>query len=299
MNEADVFAIDAADVDMDSFGEYDCVRSMRSRPTGSRRWTSRTHHRDPKKRRSPRTVTLYRQRMHAHVLPTLGTYPIDELTVADLRRLIEKLGAKFAPSTVTANIVMLSSLLRYAVRQRLVERNVARDLDRDDRPGAGRQTEPRYLSAEEVTPLLPKMSDTFRPVAASCAYAGLRISEALGLTWADVDFNAKQIHVRRQLDGDGTIRNVTKTKASKADVPLLPTLERELREQCSRQAGINTSPDRARPRTRDPHPQTRTPRRPHQRIQGNRRTTLTEFSNPTRSSKRPENDVKRSGIVFS
>lgn len=83
------------------------------------------------------------------------------------------------------------------------------------------------------------MTDTFRPVAATCAYAGLRISEALGLTWADADFKAKQINVRRQLHPDGTIRNVTKTTASKAEVPLLPALERKLREHRSRQAGVH------------------------------------------------------------
>jgi integrase len=161
------------------------------------------------------------------------------VTVGDLRRLVEKLGAKLAPSTVTAIINQTSGLFRYAVRQRLVERNVVRDLDRDDRPGVGRQSEPRYLDTSEVACLLAEMSDTLRPIAASCAYAGLRISEALGLIWADVDFDAKLIHVRRQLDADGTIRNVTKTAASKAEVPLLPALERELRAHRSRQASLD------------------------------------------------------------
>jgi hypothetical protein len=43
----------------------------------------------------------------------------------------------------------------------------------------------------------------------------------------------------------------------------------------------------ARSRTHDPHPQTRSPRRRHQRIQSSRMTTttpMTEFSNPTEST---------------
>src|SRR5262245_1086502 len=83
------------------------------------------------------------------------------------------------------------------------------------------------------------MSDTFRPVASTCAYAGLRISEALGLTWGDLDFDAKSINVAKQLDPDGTIRHATKTKSSTAVVPLLPALERELRAHRSRQAEID------------------------------------------------------------
>jgi integrase len=134
---------------------------------------------------------------------------------------------------------MISALCRYAVRQRLVERNVVRDLDRDDRPGFARLSEPRYLAADEVKDLLAKMGDTFRPVAAACAYAGLRISERLGLAWADVDVEGKRIDVRKQLDPNGTIRHATKTKASSAFVPVLPALERELREHRSRQAGVD------------------------------------------------------------
>lgn len=73
----------------------------------------------------------------------------------------------------------------------------------------------------------------------AAAYAGLRISEALGLLWADIEFDQKRISVRRQLDPDGTIRNETKTPASTAFVPLLAALERELRALRSRQSEID------------------------------------------------------------
>jgi len=43
------------------------------------------------------------------------------------------------------------------------------------------------LSPDELDLLLANMGDTFRPVAAACAYSGLRLSEALGLRWRDVD----------------------------------------------------------------------------------------------------------------
>jgi integrase len=199
----------------------------------------RVHHRDPKQRRSPRTVALYRQRVEAHVLPTLGSRPIDEVRIGDVRRLITRLGTTLAPSTTTAIINEMSALWRFAVRERLVERNVIRDLDRDDRPGSTRLSEPRYLSAEEVVRLLAEMSNTFRPVASTCAYAGLRVSEVLGLRWGDLDFTRKRLHVRGQLDPDGSIRGWTKTPASAGSVVMLPVLQRELREYRSRQAEVD------------------------------------------------------------
>jgi integrase len=198
----------------------------------------RVHSTDPRRRYSPRTVTLHRQRMHKHVLPRLGARDIDQITVRDLRRLIDQLSAiPLSGSTVVSILNNISAVFRQGVREGLVERNIVRDLDRDDRPSTARQSEPRYITPADVERLLALMTDTFRPVASACAYAGLRISEVLGLHWRDVDFDAGTIHVHRQLNPENlTVRNVTKTPASTAVVPLLPGLARELKAHRSRQA---------------------------------------------------------------
>jgi integrase len=66
---------------------------------------------------------------------------------------------------------------------------------------------------------LPEPESTLTLLAAS---TGLRISECLGLQWADVDFAAQVIHVRRTWTG-GKV-GAPKSKASKAAVPLHPLL---------------------------------------------------------------------------
>jgi integrase len=65
--------------------------------------------------------------------------------------------------------------------------------------------------------------------------AGLRVSEALGLTWGNLDFDTKEIRVERQLGTGGSLVP-TKTTTSAMTVPLLPALERELRAHRSRMA---------------------------------------------------------------
>jgi len=196
---------------------------------------ARTSHRDPRQRRSFRTVALYRQRFEKHIEPELGHRAANELTVRDIRRLIDRLAAKkLAPGTITSTVNILSGLLRYGIKNGQVDRNPVRDLDRDDRPGSGRVSEPRYLSPDELELLFSKLTDTFRPVALTCALAGLRISEALGLRWRDVDFKTEEIHVREQLGANGELVPV-KTTASAAPAPLLPQLARELRAHHARQ----------------------------------------------------------------
>jgi hypothetical protein len=79
--------------------------------------TARIGHRDPRRRYSKRTVDLYRQRLQQHIQPELGTSPVSDITLADVRRLVDKLGAAgLAPSTVTGIVGILSGLLRFAVK---------------------------------------------------------------------------------------------------------------------------------------------------------------------------------------
>jgi integrase len=202
---------------------------------------SRVGHRDPKRRYSARTVALYRQRLDDRILPELGHLPAGEVRLADLRRLVDRLGAAgLAPTTATGTINIVSGLFRFGVKSGVLERNPVRDLDRDDRPGTKRLTEPRYLTAAEIERLLARLTNTFRPIVALCAFAGLRISETLGLRWCDVDLTNGTITVTGQLGADRT-RVPVKSSASAATVDLLPAVARELREHRARVAARDIS----------------------------------------------------------
>jgi integrase len=89
--------------------------------------------------------------------------------------------------------------------------------------------------------------------------AALRISEALGLRWRDVDFNGGKLTIQVQLGDDGGVAH-PKTEASVATLPLLPALARELREHRSRLASRDlrlVHPDALVFTTRTGRPQSR------------------------------------------
>jgi integrase len=216
---------------------------------------SRVGDRDPRRRRSPRTLADSRFKLDRYILPTLGSMDVSEIRPADVVRLLDEL-ARFkkydgkrlrtgkpekrglAPASRTGTLNVLSAVLRFGVRRGLVERNIVRDVDRDDRPGAKRASEPRYLDATQLAALLAQLGDTFRPIAATYVYAGLRLSEALGLRWGDLDLKAGTLTVERQLGPHGDLLPL-KTDGSAAVVRLVPALERELRAHRSRQAQID------------------------------------------------------------
>lgn len=69
---------------------------------------------------------------------------------------------------------------------------------------------------------------------------GVRPGEMLGLLWEDVDFVANIIHIRRNQDKDGNIKNFPKTAAGQRPVPIVPQLREMLlswRDRCPHRKG--------------------------------------------------------------
>jgi integrase len=91
------------------------------------------------------------------------------------------------------------------------------------------------LGREQIAALLDACLPTHRLLVTTVLNSGLRISEALGLIWGDIDFAAGVIHVRKQLSvpsgGERARRVPLKTKASQRDIPLVEQLARLLAAQ--------------------------------------------------------------------
>lgn len=69
----------------------------------------------------------------------------------------------------------------------------------------------------------------YAPLIVLLAFTGMRIREALGLRWQDIDRDAAVIRLRWQLDRDGKSGRVPlKTDAGERDIPILPALRRRL-----------------------------------------------------------------------
>jgi integrase len=70
-------------------------------------------------------------------------------------------------------------------------------------------------------------TERWRTALGLAGYAGLRLGEVRALTWADIDFEAGTLSVRRSLLPDGTAKE-PKTEAGIRTVPMLPALRRLL-----------------------------------------------------------------------
>jgi integrase len=105
---------------------------------------------------------------------------------------------------------MLTMIFNYAAKHRWVDFNPAEHVDKLRKPvSAETPIDGNVLTPEEINRLLdaadgPKrrsdgtlVSNNHKLLLQVAVFTGMRAGEILGLQWGDVDWNARQIHVRR------------------------------------------------------------------------------------------------------
>ncbi|MET9292300.1 site-specific integrase [Streptomyces sp. NPDC003077] len=141
------------------------------------------------------TIDGYRVAVYHHLIPGLGAHRLDKLEPEHLERLYEKMREKgSAAGTAHQAHRTVRTALNEAVRRRHLTTNPAAIA----KAPKAEEEEVEPYSVEEVQRLLLE-ADKHRNTAhwVIALALGLRQGEVLGLKWADVDFEASVIRVRR------------------------------------------------------------------------------------------------------
>ena len=176
-----------------------------------------------------RTLETYELGLRRHALPELGSRQVRAITADDLVAWNRRLQTEgYTADSIRAWWTPLRLVFSHAVRRGVIEANPADKLMANERPklGGGRQ---RFLSWVEMQRLLAEARSPYRLAIAIGLFAGLRVSETLGLLWRDIDGESEHIKVRFQMGRDGERRRL-KTAAASRDNILMPQLAQELRK---------------------------------------------------------------------
>jgi integrase len=178
--------------------------------------------------RAERTLEHYRYHLDRHLLPVFGSRRLQEISTDDCARLIVQLRAKgLSPKTIAGVLVPLGRIFSLGLRRGYLNDNPLRRLEASERPRVQKR-EQRVLGHDEIGRLLEESLPAYRPFLATALYSGMRLSELLGLTWAEVDLEQELLHVRYQLSRgriDKPAHRVRlKTENAVRDIPLLPQL---------------------------------------------------------------------------
>ncbi|MDY6350553.1 MAG: tyrosine-type recombinase/integrase [Selenomonas sp.] len=190
------------------------------------------------------TQSMYRMNLSTNVVPFIGSIALQDLSPARLDRWLLELQKKnLSRDTIRLIKSILSTALDYAVYPcELIRENPCRYL-RLSKVDHGRHVTRVVISQERFHALLDEYPDgsDFCLLLVLLYHTGMRIGEALGLCWEDVDFERHTLTIHRQRIRDRQAKRERltepKTRASMRVIFLPPFLEDVLREQKAWQEG--------------------------------------------------------------
>lgn len=170
--------------------------------------------------RAPRTVETYERAVRKIIIPRIGDLTVSEATADRLQRFIDAIASEIGVGTAKTVRSVLSGMMGLAARADAVRHNPVRELSPLEQKAVGATPVP----LADLAGILGKLRGDQRAhdldlvdLVEFVAGTGVRISEACGLAWEDVDLGAGTATIRAnavRATGHGVIRQLhTKTDA--------------------------------------------------------------------------------------
>jgi integrase len=184
------------------------------------------------------TLDQYTQHVDLHIVPFIGATKLSKMAVPAVRAFQEQLREAGRSAAMIKRVtVSLGSILSDAQERGLVVRNAVHEMSKRRKGGAKpekrQQARLRYgvdiPTMEEVRAILGAAEGRYRPFLITAIFTGMRASELRGLSWADVDLDKAQVHVRQRADKYHVI-GMPKSDAGQRTIPLTPMVVNTLKE---------------------------------------------------------------------
>ncbi|MCP3778757.1 tyrosine-type recombinase/integrase [Paenibacillus sp. MZ03-122A] len=151
------------------------------------------------------------------LLKQFGGFALADVTASQYQDFLYKLKEEGkSRSTITTIHTAASLMFEHAKRNGLIESDptadavIPKEKKKARKAGEKRQVLPKFLEKDELKKFLQlarfMLTTNMWAFFIVLAYTGLRISEAAGLQWDDIDFDARTIDVNKQLYGTSVLK---------------------------------------------------------------------------------------------
>lgn len=183
---------------------------------------------------SETTRPEYKRPIEQHAIPKWGRWRLAEVEPADVRDLFgEMRRAEKSTAQIKKLRAALSAMFATAVEDGVIRSNPISGV-RIPSGSSDEHPEPaKALTRAELALLLAAIPESWRLFFEFMAHSGLRISEAVGLTWAHLDLGERpRVKVREQVYRGQ--RKRLKSRDGRRDVPLSPGMRARLLQHRAR-----------------------------------------------------------------
>lgn len=140
----------------------------------------------------------YRNLSKQHLLPIWKNRKLDSISKQDIKKLLlERMDDGLQINNLR---ICISAIFQHAVEQEVLSTNVARNLGKAFRSNGVSKVDAQFLTKKQVAVFLETVQQhapDFYDFCLTLFRTGMRLGEVLALGWDCVDFNAKQLVVRR------------------------------------------------------------------------------------------------------
>jgi integrase len=148
----------------------------------------------------PETLADYRFDLERDAIPFFGRMQLAAVEPRDVKCFAVLLAERgLSASSVRNALAPVRALFATAFEEGLIRSNPAAGLRIAQRVAGEQERQSKALTEEGLRAFLDALPSEWRLFFEFLAHTGLRIGEAVALTWADVDLGKKRVHVRRRL----------------------------------------------------------------------------------------------------
>lgn len=193
------------------------------------------------------TLRVYESMYNKHIEPSMKTRRIQTIERREIVELQNRLIDKgVSVYSVNYTMMVLKAMLSDAVKDDIIKINPAANIRtiKEDREKAS-DTKHRALTEQEQKAFMSEAaSEYYYELMAFLLCTGMRIGEATALTWADIDYINKEIHITKTVSMSRDNKLIIATPKSKSgvrDIPLTDTARDVLKKQKAKMTLLNGS----------------------------------------------------------
>lgn len=145
-----------------------------------------------------KTFAEYEKIIKSHLQPFLGHIMVDELKSTQLQNYYKAKLEVLSAQSVIHHHRVISKAFNDAIDWEFISKNVTKGA----KPPRPDKREMNTLNAEQLNSLIEiakRKTPVYFPIIFASVHTGMRKSELMGLTWANVDLNAKKFYIRQTI----------------------------------------------------------------------------------------------------
>lgn len=227
-------------------------REMRELGIALKEWLEVYKRNQIKEASYARLLTSYQLMMHFSIC----NIAVAEVTTLDVQRYINRLVEKgYARTTVLKQYRLLTAYYAYAARERLIDFSPVLSVAMPKEEAVQKKRRvPEAYTVPQQKKLMAVLTTGSRPEYDAIVLmleTGMRIGEALALTWRDINWDRRAATISktviRQRDGTCKVQESPKSESSNRTIPLsvraLTMLERRYEDASSDEAPVFAAPE--------------------------------------------------------